>query len=348
MKAAERILSVLPFPFFELKMQAFVTGATGFIGANLVRTLLAEGHSVRALVRRQSDRSNLHDLPIDIVEGDLNDDVSVLERLLEGRDAVFHAAALYSFYRRDRDELFRVNVEGTRRILQAALNTRVPRFVHTSSVSAIGIAPDGKTADETTETDADRLIGHYKKSKFLAEREARAAADRGLDVVIVNPSTPVGPYDIKPTPTGEIIVRFLEGRMPFYVDTGLNVIDVRDVARGHLLAWERGRKGERYILGHRNLTLKELLNLLSAVTDRPAPRIEIPHALPLAAAWVDERIVSRVLKKKRSLSVDSVKMSTEKMFYDPGKAVRELGLPQSPIEEALRAAIAWFNMRKRS
>jgi len=327
-------------------MQAFVTGATGFIGTNLVRALVEEGHSVRALVRARSNRSNLHNLPMEICEGDLRDDGLNLESLLRGCDVVFHVAALYSLYRRDRNEVFSVNVEGTRRMLKAAHNVRVARFVHTSSVAAIGVAPNGASANEATQSDPDHLIGHYKKSKLLAEREAKAAADRGLDVVIVNPSTPIGPYDVKPTPTGDMIVRFLEGRMPFYVDTGLNVVDVRDVARGHMLAWQRGKTGERYILGNRNVTFKALLDLLSEVTGKPSPRFEIPHFLPLAAAWIDEGFVSRILNRTPGLSIDSVRMSKEKMFYDPGKAVRELGLPQTPIENALESAVIWFRSRR--
>ena len=323
-------------------MRAFVTGATGFIGANLVRTLLEDGHEVRALVRARSDRSNLTGLPIQIIEGDLNDDISTLERLMEGCNVVFHAAALYSLYRRDRDVVIRVNVEGTRKMLEAALNVGVPRFVHTSSVAAIGVSRDGEPANETTQSEQDHLIGSYKKSKWLAERDAMAAAERGLDVVIVNPSTPVGPYDIKPTPTGEVIVRFLEGRMPFYVETGLNIIDVRDVARGHVLAWQRGKRGERYILGNRNVAFKTLLEMLSDLTGKPAPRFGIPHVLPLAAAWIDEGIMGRILNRAHGLSIDSVRMSRETMFYDSGKAVRELGLPQSPIEDALKTAVDWF------
>lgn len=327
-------------------MKAFVTGATGFIGANLVRALIEDGHSVRALVRPRSNQSNVNNLPIEICEGDLRDDDLNLEGLLRGCDVVFHAAAFYSLYRRDRDEVFRVNVEGTRRMLEAARNAQVPRFVHTSSVAAIGVAPDGVPATEATQSNPDHLIGHYKKSKLLAEREAKAAADRGLDVVIVNPSTPIGPYDIKPTPTGDMIVRFLEGRMPFYVDTGLNIVDVRDVARGHLLAWQHGKTGERYILGHRNMTFKALLDLLSGVTGKPSPRYQIPHLLPLAAAWIDEGLISLIVNRPRGLSIDSVRMSKEKMFYDSGKAVRELGLPQTPIEDALESAVIWFRSRR--
>jgi len=230
-------------------------------------------------------------------------------------------------------------------MLEAAMSARIPRLVYTSSVAAIGIAHNGLPATEETHAQLNHLVGDYKKSKLLAEREAISSVGRGLDVVIVNPSTPVGPYDIKPTPTGEIIVRFLEGRMPFYVNTGLNIVDVRDVARGHLLAWKRGKTGERYILGNRNVTLKEMMKLLSQVTGKPGPRFGIPHSVPLIAAYFDEGVVGPLFRRTKGLSIDSVKMSREKMFYDSAKAVRELGLPQSPIEEALKAAVDWFTSR---
>ena len=242
-------------------MRAFVTGASGFVGANLVRTLLGDGHSVRALVRPSSDRSNLIGLPLEIVEGDLNHEPRLAD-LIGECEAVFHVAALYSLFRRDREAIYRTNVEGTRLMLAAARRAKVRRFVYTSSVAAIGVPRNGQVASEESQAPLEHLVGDYKKSKLLAEREAVEAARDGLDVVVVNPSTPIGAYDVKPTPTGEIVVRFLEGRMPFYVDTGLNVIDVVDVARGHILAYERGRPGERYILGNRNMTLKELLDLL--------------------------------------------------------------------------------------
>jgi len=322
-------------------MRAFVTGGTGFIGANVIRALLDEGHEVRALVRPESERGNLGGLPIEIVEGDLDRDSSLTERIA-GCEAVFHLAAHYSLWARDRAEIYRVNVDGTSRLLAAARAARVRRFIHTSSVAAIGVPAPGSVADESTVTNLNSLVSDYKKSKFLAEEAARAAVRDGLDVVIVNPSTPVGPYDIKPTPTGDIIRRFLQGRMPFYVHTGLNLIDVADVARGHLRAYERGEKGERYILGSRNLTLREMLEILSSLTGLPAPRFAIPHAIPQLAAYVDEMILARFFGKQPELSVSAVKMSRQAMYYDAGKAVRELGLKQSPIEGALERAVNWF------
>lgn len=322
-------------------MKAFLTGATGFIGANLTRLLLAQNWQVRTLVRAGSDRSNLDGLPLELAQGDLNDP-SLLADLVTGCDAVFHVAAHYSLWRKDREAIYRANVAGTENLLAAAKRIGVKRFIQTSSVAAIGVPPPGTSATEDLTTSLDALVSDYKKSKYLAEQAALKAAREGLDVVIVNPSTPIGPYDIKPTPTGEIIVRFLEGRMPAYVHTGLNLIDVEDVAWGHLLAWQKGRTGERYILGHRNMTLKELLEMLAAVTGRKAPRLAIPHFIPLAVAFIDEMILARFFGKTPEVSLDSVRMSQKPMYYDSTKAVRELGLPQSPIEQALEKAVCWF------
>jgi dihydroflavonol-4-reductase len=322
-------------------MKAFVTGATGFIGGNLVRELLKDGHEVRALVRLDSDRRNIAALPVETITGDL-DDPQILAEMIMGRDVVFHVAAHYSLWTRDRDAIYRANVEGTENLLAAAREARIKRFVHTSSVAAIGVPAPGTLGTEETQTSLDALVSDYKKSKFLAERAAMKAARAGLDVVIVNPSTPIGAHDVKPTPTGEIILHFLQDRMPAYVHTGLNLIDVQDVARGHILAWQRGRTGERYILGNRNLSLKEMLEMLAAITGKRAPRIAIPHFIPLAVAFVDEMILARYFGKTPQVSLYSVRMSRKAMYYDSSKAVRELGLPQRPIEEALARAVAWF------
>ena len=322
-------------------MRAFITGGTGFIGGNLVRTLLADGHAVRALVRRTSDRRNLAGLPVELIEGDLDDQQQLAEQMA-GCDVIFHVAAHYSLWARDRASIYRVNVTGTENLLAAARIARVKRVVHTSSVAAIGVPPAGALGTEETQTTLDKLVSDYKKSKFLAEQAALKAAREGLDVVIVNPSTPIGPYDIKPTPTGEIILRFLQRRMPAYVHTGLNLIDVEDVARGHILAWHKGRTGERYILGHRNLSLREMLEMLAAITGQRAPRLAVPHALPLAVAYLDERVLARYFGKTPQVSFYSVQMSRKAMYYDSAKAVRELGLPQSPIEGALEKAVRWF------
>jgi len=322
-------------------MKAFVTGATGFIGGNLVRALLADGYQVRALVRAESDPRNVAGLPIELASGDL-DDTSRLAEQIAGCDVVFHVAAHYSLWVKDRDAIYRANVTGTKNLLAAAHRVRVKRFIHTSSVAAIGVPPPGTLANEETQTTLEALVSDYKKSKFLAEQAACEATHKGLDVVIVNPSTPIGAYDVKPTPTGEIILRFLQDRMPAYVHTGLNLIDVDDVVRGHILAWQKGRTGERYILGNRNLTLKEMLGILSRITGKPAPRFAVPHALPLAVAFVDEMILARYFGKTPQVSFYSVQMSQKAMYYDSSKAIRELGLPQSSIESAIEKAVRWF------
>ncbi len=322
-----------------MTQQVFVTGGTGFVGANLVRLLLQEGYQVRALVRPSSRLDNLQNLDVKLVQGDLTD--PDLWQQMRGCQALFHVAAHYSLWQRDRDLLYRHNVLGTRQVLAAAQRAGVERTVYTSSVAAIGVRRDGTPADETYQSPVEHLIGHYKKSKYWAEQEAHQAVQAGQDVVIVNPTTPIGAWDIKPTPTGDLILRFLRRQMPAYVNTGLNLIDVQDVARGHLLALQQGKTGERYILGHRNLTLKQILDRLADLTGMPAPNFAIPAWIPLGVAWVDERVLAP-LGKSPSVPLDGVKMSTQVMFYDSIKAVRELGLPQSPIDPALQSAIDWF------
>jgi dihydroflavonol-4-reductase len=321
-------------------MKAFITGATGFIGSHLALALLRDGHQVMALVRPGSDRRNIAGAPIELVEGDLDDRQRLAEQIA-GCDAVFHVAAHYSLWVKDRDSIYRANLGGTENLLAAARAAGVKRFVHTSSVAAIGVPAPGAIGTEETQTTLEELVSDYKKSKYLAEQAALRAAREGLDVVIVNPSTPVGERDIKPTPTGEIILRFLQDRMPAYVHTGLNLIDVEDVARGHILAWEKGRTGERYILGARNLSLKETLEILAAITGKRAPRIAVPHFLPITVAFIDEMLLAR-LGKKPQVSFYAAQMSRKEMYYDSSKAVRELGLPQNPIEKALEKAVRWF------
>lgn len=320
----------------------FVTGGTGFVGSHVVRSLLEAGYSVRALVRPHSCLDNLAGLDLELVKGDLNDEH--LTSLMRGCEAACHVAAHYSLWQRDRPQLHRTNVFGTRNVLQSARSAGVERVVYTSSVAAIGVKPHGQPADESHQSPMEDLISAYKQSKCAAEREAHQAAARGQDIVIVNPSTPIGARDIKPTPTGEIILRFLQRRMPAYVNTGLNFIDVRDVARGHVLALERGQTGERYILGHQNLTLKAFLDQLAAITGLPAPQRTVPLWLPLSVAWFDERVLGR-LGKTPSVPLDGVRMSAEPMYYDASKAVRELGLPQSDLDGAIAAAVAWFRDR---
>ena len=322
-------------------MRAFVTGGTGFVGANLIRLLLQQGYEVRALVRHSSCLDNLKSLDIEIVKGDLNS--SNLSQLMSGCRVLFHVAAQYSLWQTDSDLLYRSNVLGTRHILACAREARIERTVYTSSVAAIGVKPHG-VADETYQSPVDRLVGDYKKSKYYAEREAVKAAQQGQDIVIVNPSTPIGAFDLKPTPTGEIIVRFLQKKMPFYVDTGLNLIDVKDVAWGHLLALEKGKRGDRYILGNQNLTFEQLLDKLEQITGIPAPKYTIPYWIPYSVAWLEENVLTH-LGKQPTIAIDGVRMSKQKMFYDASKAVAELGLPQSDINRALKEAVEWFQKK---
>jgi dihydroflavonol-4-reductase len=317
-----------------------VTGGTGFVGSHVVRALLARGDTVRCLVRPGSRRDNLDGLAVDLAEGDLTDPAS-LARALRGASAVYHVAADYRLWTRNPRELYAANAGGTDNVLRAAADAGVSRIVYTSSVAALGLTPDGSPANESTPVDRRNIIGHYKKSKHDAERVAISWAQRGLPVVTVNPSTPVGERDIKPTPTGQMIVDFLNRRMPAYVDTGLNLIDVRDVAAGHLLAAQRGKPGEKYILGNRNMTLKEILDALAAITGLPAPRTRLPHWIPLAYSALDTAL-SRVTGKPPRASFESVRMSTHRMFFDASRAVRELGLPQTPVEVALSRAVEWF------
>ncbi|HEY9624316.1 MAG TPA: hopanoid-associated sugar epimerase [Crinalium sp.] len=317
----------------------FVTGGTGFVGANLVRLLVQQGYQVRALVRPSSTLRNLQDLEVDIVQGDLND--PDLWQQMNGCQFLFHVAAHYSLWQRDRHSLYHHNVLGTRNVLAAARQAGIERTVYTSSVAAIGTGVTGDAVDETHQSPLEHLIGNYKKSKFLAEQEAVQAVQDGQDIVIVNPTSPIGPWDIKPTPTGDIILRFLRRQMPFYVETGLNFIDVRDVAWGHLLALERGKTGDRYILGHQNLTLKALLDQLANLTGLSAPTRALPNWIPLSVAWIDERLLAP-LGKSPSVPIEGVKMASHPMYYSAAKAIRELGLPQSSLEQALEDAIAWF------
>lgn len=319
-------------------MKVFVTGGTGFIGANLIRLLLQKNYEVRVLIRPESNLENLKNLDIEKVEGCLTD--SNLYQSLKGCQVLFHCAAHYSLWQKDKPLLEQYNILGTRNILAAARQAGIERTIYTSSVAAIGVKP-GVAVNEIYQSPVENLVGHYKKSKYWAEQEAHQAVKLGQDIVIVNPSTPIGPWDIKPTPTGDLILRFLRRKMPAYVNTGLNFIDVRDVAQGHLLALKKGKTGERYILGHQNLTLKEFLDLLSKITGLPAPQKTLPIWLPLSVAWVDEMILAK-LGKIPSIPLDGVKMSRQPMYYNASKAVQELGLPQSSIQTALQDAVNWF------
>lgn len=321
-------------------MVDLVTGGTGFVGSHVARALLAKGRSVRCLARGESRRDNLEGIPVEIVVGDLTDPAS-LARALAGVHTLYHVAADYRLWAKDPQELYRANAGGTESILAAAAQAGVAKVVYTSSVAALGLNDDGSPGDETTPVARERIIGHYKKSKYDAERVAAQWAAKGLPVVIVNPSTPIGERDIKPTPTGRLIVDFLNRKMPAYVDTGLNLVDVRDVAVGHLAAAEKGRAGERYILGNRNMTLKEILDTLAQLTGLPAPKVRLPHWIPLSVAAVSTAWAA-LTGRAPGISLESVRMSTHRMFFDAGKAVRELGLPQTPVSEPLARAVAWF------
>ena len=316
-----------------------VTGATGFVGSHVVSKLLAGGEKVRVLVRPGSPAKNLNGMEVERSQGDLTDRAS-LKAAMAGCRRVYHVAADYRLWALDTSALYLNNVVGTRNVLEAAREARVERIVYTSTVGALGHAA-GHGADEETPVTLQQMIGHYKRSKFLAEAEVTAAAKTGLPVVIVNPSTPVGSRDIKPTPTGKMIVDFLNGRMPAYVETGLNLIDVEDVAAGHLLAMEKGQVGQRYILGHRNLSLKAILEMLSKISGCPAPKVRLPHAVALGVAAVST-LSSSITRRPPLVSWESVRMSKKMMFFNSAKAVRELGLPQGPVEEALSKAVYWF------
>jgi dihydroflavonol-4-reductase len=322
-------------------MRAFVTGGTGFIGGAVVRQLLEAGHEVRALIRPGTNTRQLNGLPVEPVTGDLGNRDS-LHKGIAGCDWAFHIAALYSYWGHHWDDFCQTNVEGTRQVLEAARLEGVERLVYTSSIAVLGIHEDRTPATEDDlSTLADR-IGPYQRSKFLAEEMAREYVRQGLSVVIVNPSTPVGVGDHKPTPTGQIIVDFLNGRMPAYVDTGLNIVDVEDVAAGHLSAAEQGRIGERYILGGENLTLRQVLDLLADVSGRPRVRFRLPHSVALAWSYVDVALARLNPHRTPAATPEKVRLSRRHEFFDPSKAIRELGLPQTPAREALRKAVEWY------
>jgi dihydroflavonol-4-reductase len=321
-------------------MTALVTGATGFVGSHVTRQLVNAGQSVRVLVRPNSNLQALAGLHVEYFEGDLRDQKS-LGRALQGIRRVFHVAADYRLWTPRPEEIYEINVEGTRNLLAAAGHSGVERIVYTSTVATIAVPRRGALPNEGTQATLDEMIGHYKRSKFLAERVTVEAASAGMPVVIVNPTAPVGPWDWKPTPTGRIILDFLRGKMPAYVDTGLNVAPVEDIAEGHLLAAEKGRTGERYILGGRNMTLKQILDALSAITGRPAPRVRLPHAIALAAGYADQ-LFSRLAGREPQIPVEGVKMSRHRMFVESDKAERELGYKPSSVGAALERAVNWY------
>lgn len=317
-----------------------VTGATGFVGSHVARLLITKGARVRVLVRPSSDCRALAGLSCDRVEGDLRNPGS-LDAALRGVRRVYHVAADYRLWAADPSELYESNVTGTRNLLEAAGRAGVERFVYTSTVATIAVPREGALPDEGIQSSLDEMIGHYKRSKWLAEEEARSAALKGLPVVIVNPTAPVGPWDWKPTPTGKIILDFLNGKMPAYVDTGLNLVAVESVAEGHLLAAERGKPGERYILGGANLTLQRILGILSEITGRRAPRVRLPHAVAMAAGYADNWL-ARLRGREPQIPLDGVRMARHKMWVECGRASRELGYQPAPVEAALRRAVQWY------
>ncbi|MGO9039524.1 MAG: hopanoid-associated sugar epimerase [Steroidobacteraceae bacterium] len=324
-------------------MRALVTGATGFVGAAVARALLREGWQVRALVRSGSDRGNLQHLALELAVGELNDPPS-LDRALDGCRALYHVAADYRLGAPDPRQLYSTNVEGTRNILLAARHAGVERTVYTSSVATMGIPSDGSPGDEQTPVSLEAMIGHYKRSKFLAEQVALEAAQAGQPVVIVNPSTPVGPGDAKPTPTGRLVLDAAAGRMPAYMDTGLNIVHVDDVAAGHLMAFRRGRIGERYILGGEDMTLNEILAYISKVVGRKPPRVRLPYAAVLPIAYLAEAW-TRVSGRSGRITLEGVRLARKRMFFSSAKAARELGYRWRPPAEAFDDAVRWFRER---
>jgi dihydroflavonol-4-reductase len=324
--------------------RALVTGATGFIGANVARVLVERGRSVRALVRATSDRGNLDGLDVEVADGDLRD-ADAVSAAVRGCGEVYHVAAEYTFWSKRPEEIFESNVVGTRNVLEACLRHGAERVVYTSTVGTIGLGGDAAAStphDEESPVAPSQFTGHYKRSKLEAEQVALGYVGRGVPLVVVNPSAPVGPWDRKPTPTGRIIVDFMRGRMPAFLDTGLNIVHVRDVALGHVLAAEKGRVGERYILGHRNLSLAEILGILADLSGRKAPRIRIPYALAYLAGLASTTVSDRFTGRPPRVALEAVKMSRFHMYFTADKAVRSLGLPQTPPHQAFQDALDWF------
>src|SRR5246500_4400235 len=322
-------------------MLAFVTGATGFLGSHVARVLADQGADLRLLVRATSNLRNLQGLKAETAIGDLRDAGS-LEKAISGCDTVFHVAADYRLWVRDPAEMYRSNVEGTRAILEAARKNKVRRLVYTSSVATVGFTGNGHPADEDSPVSLADMIGHYKRSKFMAEQLALEAGRNGMRVVTVNPTTPVGEQDIKPTPTGRIVLDFLKRKFPAYVETGLNLVDATECARGHVQALEKGRSGERYILGGKNLTLKQILDRLAAITGLKSPAVKLPYVFALATGVVDEMVTGRMLGREPRATIDAVRMGRKMMFVNSAKAERELGWQIKPVDGALRRAVDWF------
>ncbi|MGA8762114.1 MAG: hopanoid-associated sugar epimerase [Candidatus Sulfotelmatobacter sp.] len=322
-------------------MLTFLTGATGFLGSHVARALSDQGADLRLLVRPTSNLKNLEGLNAETATGDLRDSAS-LEKAMAGCDTVFHVAADYRLWVRDPSEIYRSNVDGTRAILATARKNGVRRMVYTSSVATIGFTRNGHPADEDSPVGLADMIGHYKRSKFMAEQAALEAGRSGMHVVTVNPTTPVGERDVKPTPTGRIVLDFLKRKFPAYVETGLNLVDVRECARGHVTALEKGKSGERYILGGENLTLKQILDKLAKITGLPSPKVKLPYLFAYMAGVVDETVTGRLRHREPRATIDTVRMGRKKMWASSDKAERELGWKIVPAQDALRRAVEWF------
>jgi dihydroflavonol-4-reductase len=322
-------------------MRIFVTGATGFVGSHVARAAALQGAQLRLLVRKTSNLSQIEGLDADLVTGDLQQPESYASAVL-GCDAVMHVAADYRLWVRDPLQMYAANVQGTASLLRLAREAGVSRVVYTSSVATMAFRSDGSLATEDAAVSEADMIGHYKRSKFLAEQEAVRAAEQGLQVIILNPTTPVGPGDVKPTPTGRIIVDFLNRKFPAYVDTGLNLVDVSEVARTHVSALTVGQTGRRYILGGENLSLKQILDKMSAITGLPSPRTQVPHHVAMAFAFFDENITGRLLGREPRATVEAVRMGRKKMFASSARAESELGFRILPVHSAVRSAIDWF------
>jgi dihydroflavonol-4-reductase len=322
-------------------MKLLLTGATGFVGYHVARALEGEGADLRLLVRKSSNVKNLEGIRGDTFIGDLADPAS-LKAAVQDIDAVVHVAADYRLWIPDPDAMYRANVDGTRELLRLAREARVPRVVYTSSVATMHFFTNGMISDEDTPVSLADMVGHYKRSKFLAEQEAIQAAKGGQPVMILNPTTPIGTHDVKPTPTGRIFVDFLNRKFPAYVDTGLNLVDVNEVARAHVLALTKGTSGRRYILGGENLTLKQILDKMSAITGIPSPTVKIPFGIAATYAFFEEWITGRIRGKEPRATLEEVRMGRKKMYASSSRAERELGFRVAPVYQAMRAAIEWF------
>ena len=322
-------------------MKVLVTGATGFIGGNVVRAFEARGYEVRALLRPGSSTLNIKDTGVETAQGDIRDRESVA-RALKGCQALVHCAALYTYWSPDPRLIYEINVTGTRVVFEEALRAEIERSIFTSTVSTVG-KNGGGIGTEEIEASPKELVGHYKKSKYLAEREVIGVAQKGLPVVVVNPTSPVGAWDVKPTPTGRMVLDFVRGRIPAYINTGMNVVDVEDVATGHVLALEKGNPGERYLLGNQNVTLKQLFKLLERVSEKKAPKVRMPIWLAMGAGYLDGLVEGKLLKREPFIPLEGLKVSRKPEYVNCSKAIEELGLPQSSVEGALDKAVRWFS-----